>query len=407
MNNKDNILIISKSIGLGGPQGIRFFNFIYQWVNTYNIFLLTKDKYDLKLQDIFVRYSELNIFGKLLIGSSSNSPTITNGQQGSFLGIKNYIKNLGKRIKFRKFFFPDIYSIEYLNTKRELKKLLKEYEFKTIIVSAFPFTFLALAKVIKTYYPSSKIIYDTGDPFYLNKSRSSIGLLHKLFSRKYEAYFFKYLDYLVVPNYFLRNHFLKYYSSMLSPNKVEVIEQGINKFADQKKKTSDKNGLIVLVYAGRFYHKLREPFELYKAINEYPNSMLELKLFGQITPDMMPPNNKNIRYMGNVSQEDVIKEYLQSDIIVFLDNFDGIQIPGKIFEVISLQMPILFIYSNENSPALQMIQSFESVFYCTNTAESIQIAINKIVGSKNTSYSNFDFSKFHWSNLSKKYLEII
>jgi hypothetical protein len=92
---------------------------------------------------------------------------------------------------------------------------------------------------------------------------------------------------------------------------------------------------------------------------------------------------------------------------VFIDNSTGIQVPGKLFEIISQNKPVLFIYSNPDSPSLFYLKNSTNVFLVKNLAKEINLAVEKIVSMDLNSFKGTDVTQFTWDNLSLRYKEII
>ena len=101
-------------------------------------------------------------------------------------------------------------------------------------------------------------------------------------------------------------------------------------------------------------------------------------------------------------------EYLKADIIVFIDNAYGIQVPGKTIELLAFNKPILFISSNGQSASIKYFQSCQNFLKVENTYKSIEQILNslKIMFEPET-ITGKDISGYYWQNLIPKYLPII
>jgi hypothetical protein len=170
-------------------------------------------------------------------------------------------------------------------------------------------------------------------------------------------------------------------------------------------KCKDKHGRYVLTYAGHLYLNGREPFELYKAI-ESLNKDLLLNVYGKFDSSLNPPKTKKFHYGGKVAKQELVAVYAQTDIIVFIDNKDTIQVPGKTLEVLALNKPILFIYYNDDSPTINYFKKFDGVYFVRNTMENIRDSISEIISSRRCTHER-DLRDYSWDVLVTKLEPII
>ncbi|MFC2116957.1 hypothetical protein ACFLTU_10810, partial [Bacteroidota bacterium] len=119
--------------------------------------------------------------------------------------------------------------------------------------------------------------------------------------------------------------------------------QGINKLNRFTATiNTPKSTKFKLIYAGGLFKQFREPFELYKALKNLQKEV-ELDIFGNISQELLPYNAENIHYRGLVNNPELTNEYISSDCIVFIDNDNGFQVPGKILEIQEMNKPILIL----------------------------------------------------------------
>jgi len=404
------ILLITVNIVNNSPQPIRFRNLIREWKKNNKITVLTKDnpgteeRLGHEIEVIKVPYSR---FGKVLISVPSINTDKQSLKRNKSKKNKEYLRTIWKKIKISKFIFPDKYIFEQKSFQSAIVNLLKEQEFDNIIISAYPFSMLKLAQTIhKHSSKKTRIIYDIGDPFYGNSVKFIFEPFHSLLSKRYESKYLKYIDDLVVISSAVKNHYHEIFGKSLENCDVHVIEQGINPYEKSIEK-HDSNEDLRLVYAGGFYKNLREPFELYKALEVINDRKINLRIFGNIYRTFLPDlSSKKYFFGGSISQIEVMNEFSQCDIIVFIDNAFGIQVPGKILEVISVKKPILFIYENENSPTFEFIMGYNGVVYVKNNKKEIFSGIHKIINSEVQFDFDYDISKYYWEKLAKKYAQI-
>ena len=209
------------------------------------------------------------------------------------------LKKLIYRQLIRRFSFPDEFIFIRRWYEREVMKQLKTGPFDAVLLGVPPFSFYHLARSIKKNYPHIKLIFDISDPFYGNVTvLHSWNLLVKMLARRYEKKYVTLADHLVVLNEEIKT----FYENILGARDISVIMQGVDNLLIEKisgvcrqipKKLKDKDKPFVLVYGGLFYKKLREPFNLYKAI-EQSDTYIKLKIFGKINPGFLPgPSRQN------------------------------------------------------------------------------------------------------------------
>ncbi len=398
------ILVISRSVFTNNPQSIRFRNFIHHWKKENDITVLTFfDNIPINQPLVQPGYSiipvKISKFSRIIV--KPIDPKIKETTKSSF-SIYSQVIRFFKFIRYKKAFFPDIYVLTINALKQELKKVLEKNKYDVIIISAFPFSFQLLGKFIrKNADQNIKLIYDTGDPLAGNMSQTAHGAIHRFRSGSFEQKNLPFFDAIFVPNNYLKQHYIQTLAGKFPERAIHVIPQGINSITIKAK---DSKGAVPLklIYAGSFYKGLREPFPLYSAIQN--NKKFILDVFGNISADYIIQTN-NIFFRGAVDSSVVFNKYEDSDIIVFIDNDQGVQVPGKIYEILSAGRPILFIYNNDKSPSLEISSGYKFVFPAKNNPENILSALERIVVALPHLQYDFPSDYYTWENLSKEYLD--
>jgi hypothetical protein len=303
-----------------------------------------------------------------------------------------------KKVINKLFIFPDAYLLYSHRFKKQIHAKMSSSSYAQVIICVVPFSFLSFATFIKKVNNSMKVIVDMTDPLTINVRYSSYWYIYRFFNKIFEERHLKNVNKLVVLNEEIKSYYLSKYPFL---EEVSVLEQGINPEYKMKLLSAPKkSNKIKLIYAGIFYSKLREPFELYKAISSF-DGQIQLSVFGSFKRKFIPPETEKFNYGGTASKEFLITLYDEFDAIVFIDNFYGLQIPGKILENLATCRPILFIYTNDNSPTLKYVKKYEGVFYCKNTSNEIEYTI-KLLMHRGISFYKRDLSKYYWINLVKE-----
>jgi hypothetical protein len=356
---KKKVLYISRSHVDESPVGIRYNNFKkYLEMNTdLTVLNLTNDSF---------LYSRKNKFHKV---------------------INRFIKKLP--------LLPDSDILIIWKYKKAIKRILNQNNYNSIIIGILPISFLYLSKFIKKVNKKLKVIVDMSDPISANISFNSLSKMKQNFLLNLEKNYLKYVDTLIVLNKDIKN----YYDKKYEIDTIEVIEQGIDPNCMNLPKTilSKKVKQINLIYAGHLFKNGREPYELYKAI-KMSNHNIKLRIFGQFKNCFYPPKEDKFCFGGRISRDNLQQEYQKANIIVFIDNKNSIQVPGKTLEVLALNKPILFIYFNDSSPTLKYVKNYPGVFFAKNNSQDILAALNSII-LNNIYFFERNIKKFYWNNL--------
>ena len=379
-----NILFITHNSNINTSKGVRHQNIIKFLSDYYKISVISYDDFISKTNTV----------------SKSKSPL-------------SKLKKLIYRQIIRRFSFPDEFFFIRRWYRLEALKQLKAAHYDAIILGVPPYSFYRIAGSLKKNYPHIKLIMDISDPFYGNVTvLHSNNFILKTLAKAYEKKYVNLADHLVVLNEEIKT----FYGLTFGIKNISVIEQGVDNLIIEKisdayrkipKREKDKSEPFVLVYGGLFYKKFREPFELYKAM-ELSKINIKLKIFGKINPKFLPEPSDKIEYHGRVKQEDLFREYMQADMIVFIDNAYGIQVPGKTIELTIFNKPILFISSNDQSASFRYFQKCQHLIRVENNYKSIEQQLNPIKTSYfKESSLKFDISEYYWQNLIPKYLPLI
>jgi len=390
------ILVISLTYNNNSPQSIRIKNLVNEWIKYHNVtVLLLGEKDSITNNDnLIIHELKCSSLTSKMVRLNSNKNLNKNTRKPS---IKNKILRFLKKLILL-FSFPDFFVIEQRKIKNKLNSLSKN-QYEKVIVSASPFSLMSLSKFIAVNYVDSNFIYDVGDPFFSNFQNSSI---RNFMAKKYEKKYLPFIDKIVVPSNEMKNSYINFFNVM--PEKLKVIQQGIpnifiNKKLEPKKQIN--HAKVNLIYAGIFYKNLREPFELFKTINNL-NGTANLDIYGVNNIYFIVKSNF-INYFPNITQEILFEKYRLADIIVFIDNKEGIHIPGKFYELLSLNRPILFIYYNEKMSTYQIAKNYNHVITVQNNEKEIEMGIETIISNYNRLTNNSNFENLSWSQLAINY----
>ena len=296
----------------------------------------------------------------------------------------------------RQFLWPDVWIFE----KHRIQKFVSHNaSYPDIIVcSMMPFSMGKTGLELKEkHYPNAKLVFDIGDPLSNNSA-------HELSnSAKYCSYEKRLLggaDGIVVTNEATKAYYVD--SLKLDAEKIFVIPQGVDTalFKPTEKKVSIKSG-IKLVYAGSFYPKLRDPEPLLESVAKTEG--VSIDIYGGVSSIQ----GEGVLYAEKVSQQELVEKISKCDWLVFIDNAYGMQTSGKIFELLSLKMPILFIYRDTNSKVYQDAKKYKNVYFVMNEHAAVAEALKEM---KNIEYGqedyNYDVAHFSWKERANRFREV-
>jgi hypothetical protein len=401
---KPKVLLVVPGFMKDRPQTIRMRGLFKPLLNKYDIQVLSN--YRVNQSFIWKGFKIIGIkpsFIGLLINPNYYSHEI------NFKILNNKIYSI-IRYLIKPFCFPDFYSIELKKINKTLKQILSNQNYIAVLGSCSPFSIYKTGLTIKKH--NIKWILDLGDPFIEN---STINQSEKTIRKKniFEKKYMSIVDYLVVTNDETRKLYIDKYSNLNSDNTI-VIPQGIEKTQtknSKRKYSVDINKDISLIYVGSFYKKLREPFELFKAIKEWNKKSesfkINLNLYGKISDFFLKEISDNhIQYQGFIPFSEVVKQYKKHDLIIILDNAEGFQTPGKLIEVLDINKPSVLIYNSKYTPSYNLIKE-SGVPLIKNCKKEIINFFKKIENGDSKIEINFSSDNFTWSNLSQKIDSII
>lgn len=123
--------------------------------------------------------------------------------------------------------------------------------------------------------------------------------------------------------------------------------------------------------------------------------------------DKMFESCGNITVKPRISLEELQPIESHTNVLVFLSNLHGGQIPGKIYQYAATQKEILFILDGsdvEIQALKQFFGKFNRFIFCNNTVEDISKAIRKIEANETGGVSNHPLACFSPANIVYKIL---
>jgi len=410
---KKKVLFIIADIYKSSARSIRCRNIIIELCklcNNYEIHLLSlstkKNRGNFHSDKIILHEVSYSKIGYYLHGATQED--IKKNKSKSFY-FKKKIKRILVKLKFNKLLYPDKFIFELYNLNRKLRYLINRFKYKNIILFVMPTSFLLLGKTIKKYSKESEFVVDLGDPITNNAAIKRNFFINHIFE-SYEAKLFKLIDKLIVTNESTKNYYKMKYRKKFN-NNIFVIPNGVNIYFNYKEKYFKKGDTLKLIYAGQFYKALRDPSNLFIAIEKIKTINTRLDIYGSISLKFFSRSilegKSNIYYHGELDHNRLIEKYKKSDVLVFIDNAYGIQQSGKIYELIAMKKPILFIYENKKSHTFNIVKNYRGIEFAKNDVQSIINGIKKIYKNYNNYCFNFNLNSISWNFRAKVYKKVL
>jgi len=269
--------------------------------------------------------------------------------------------------------------------RSNILKLINKHNIKNLVIVVSPFTSLLLIPQIKKLKPDLKIILDIGDPLYKNSARWN----NDEKSYMVEKCAVENVDNLIVTNSKTKQFYIDEYG--LPKKKIYIIPQGVNLDLISKKNIiidTEISNKMKIIYGGRFYDGLRSPENMFMFLANQDKFILDV--YGKVKKEKI----KNVYFKGKVKQSELFKEMNSSDLLLFIDNSQGIQTSGKIYELLAFKKPIIFLYNSINSPLYSLVKKYDNVLLIKNNYLEIKKVLDNLNISKlaKVMYSVIEFS---------------
>lgn len=139
---------------------------------------------------------------------------------------------------------------------------------------------------------------------------------------------------------------------------------------------SSPNSKITFGYFGDYFAHTRNLRPFYEAMIATNSSGY---IYGD--SDLRLQGNEKLVVSGRVTLDILEKVQKQTSVLIHLCNLRGGQIPGKIYHYSATTKPILFILDGteeEKKIIKEHFAQYDRYFFCDNTKEDIELAINKL-----------------------------
>ncbi len=279
-----------------------------------------------------------------------------------------------------------------------INRQLRTNNYDTVIMSVVPWTFYTFANKFSQAAP---LIVDISDPLYKNAfiDRKSTG--NKCFAR-FESKALKHASHVIVMSEPLVDLYLQELG--ISLHKITFISPATatTGYTPCTPHYYTLHSPLTILYAGSLYPGYRDLGQVLPAIRQVPDVHLTI-----ISQQQQIPEPK-VTYHHWIPQADLKKLYDSCDILLFIDNFYGYQIPSKVFELIATNKPILFVYDHRNRYLYDKLNNQQGIFFVRNDSSEIANRLQQICDLQRLEVCyTFDLSAYSNESTTNQLIDII
>lgn len=223
-------------------------------------------------------------------------------------------------------------------------QLLKRRSYDAVILSYEPSVVLLIGLLLRLWNPSLRIVADLGDPVWHRRATERLGIWRRL-----EWLTVRSCDAILVTD----PRFLRTLESDYPEFKTRfhLVGHGHERVHGIVSQIPTKP--VRLLFAGTLYPHARDPATLIQSVSCFDPDLLVLDFVGE-TNGLVTPS-LNVKSHGIVSRSDLRSYVERADVLVNIGNTLPLQSPGKLFEYLELQKPILHLYQRDDDPGLHVI----------------------------------------------------
>ncbi|MDY2637344.1 MAG: hypothetical protein SOV56_05340 [Phascolarctobacterium sp.] len=156
-----------------------------------------------------------------------------------------------------------------------------------------------------------------------------------------------------------------------------------------------------------YYGYFGDYFPVSRNLRPFYEAAKSLKIFVDIcgAPNTLFDSTERIKIFPRMQLSELKKHENKTNVLVFLCNLRGGQIPGKIYQYSATLKKILFILDgtdDEIKTIYAMFKKYDRYYFCRNTVSDIERAIREIEGSTNCRIKNQIIEDFSPANIIKQ-----
>lgn len=203
------------------------------------------------------------------------------------------------------------------------------------------------------------------------------------------------------------------HATVLDKAKVHVISQGYDSRRKTSMTRSQPNGLE-LYYSGRIY-AFRDPRALLEAVAASPGVRLTMRC--PDPPEWLPGLVRGVSgvcLLPGASHDTVLAEQAAADVLVNIGNRQSEQTPGKTFEYLAAQRPILHLSATCPDQAGDDVREWKRGWVCSNDVNELLPLLSRLAKAKSQDMLDdglvLDDSlvrQYGWKVLGERYAQLL
>lgn len=329
------------------------------------------------------------------------------------LSVLNHIPVSNKQKRHKKLFIEDIVEklrhfvrdgIFFPDVCKSWVKYIPNLDFSkySVIISSSDFKsshYVGLK--IKQQNSQIKWLQIWGDPWH---DDVNLSWLHKIRAKKKERILLEKADYVVYVSDLTRNKISATYPHLKS--KLFFIPRSYYKEAPKYSEPKDFWEILYpgVLSSGRNIIPLLSAIELY---NNQTEKKIKLTLYGNYSGLQRNELNKfSFTEINNSVEFKRISElYQQADIALLIsNNSDSTQIPGKLYDYMGTNLPVLSIVNNYSDKICHLLKEFDRCIISENKVPDILSKLKTIT----SNYRKYNFDNFYSpTSIASEYINIL
>lgn len=162
--------------------------------------------------------------------------------------------------------------------------------------------------------------------------------------------------------------------------RISLIFQGF----DRSHGSELKDGLdlptdrLVIVFTGSFYKGFRDPTKLIAALRRFPNLIMIIVGNAGVFERAFRTLDERVIVLGKRPHGECLTLQRRADVLLSLGNVQNYQVPGKVYEYLGADRPILHITNAQSDPIPELLLKTKRGLVVANKVDTIADAIEAL-----------------------------
>jgi len=331
------------------------------------------------------------------------------------------IKQIGGQSPWISILIPDPHIDAVPAFVRAARRIVKRFHPDLILTHGYPFSTHLVGYFLKKKYPNMRWIADYGDPW----CGAPITELYRprwreLLDYHIERHMLKRVDLVTVTTEPTRELYVRSFPEI--GEKIHVVPMGYDpddfRNIEPKQRVEEDNAKLCFVHTGRLYNRARNPRPLLEAVeillrmNPELMDKLSIIFVGEVESafyEMIRSSSacKVFQFIPWSPVNESIAWMKAADCLLLFGNRGRVQIPGKIYQYLGAQKPIMMIYESESDPTLEVIKDCSAVAVENDCHEILSFFQTALKENRFDNPKSNSSVRFSWPVIMKNLIERI